>query len=100
MGDFKGGGAPPHVAYIYTVLVGMSARAWLDEYERVIVRGEATSLALGTAVSMTFRFMLVAAHATAAAAVSAGEGDMVIWAFYVGKEQRGRASKALYVRVF
>jgi hypothetical protein len=40
----------------------MSARALFDEYERVIVRGKQTSLAHGTPVSMTYRFILIDAH--------------------------------------
>ncbi len=48
-----------HVSYIYAVLTAMSARVWLDEYERVNVRDEKTSLALGGPVIMTYRFVLV-----------------------------------------
>jgi hypothetical protein len=49
--DFKIGAhtTVPHIAYIYAVCLCLSASAWLAEYERVIVRGETTSLAHGNA---------------------------------------------------
>ena len=82
------------------MLIGLSAKDWLAEYDRVIVRGESTSLALGTQVSMTYRFVLVSSHSRASAMASAGKGAERVWACYVGKEQRGRRSKALYCRIF
>jgi hypothetical protein len=96
--DFKAGA--PSVAYIYVVMCTMSARALCDEYERVIVRGEQTSLAHGTPVSMTYRSMLVDAHDTAARCVALGKPDELVTVFYVGQEQRGKRSITLFRRVW
>lgn len=85
------------VAYIYVVMCAMSTRALLDEYDRAIVRGEQTSLAHGTPVSMTYRSILVDAHDVAASCVALGR---LVTIFYVGKEQRGKKSSTLLYRVW
>ena len=77
----------------------MSARVLLDENERVIMRGEQTSLAHGTPVSMTYRSILADAHFAASACVASGRPGELVTVFYVGKEQRGKKSTTLLRRV-
>lgn len=97
--DFRGE-TPPHVSLIYVIDVGMSAQHLVTEYDRVVVRGDRTSLAHGHAVSTTYISVLEDLHATASALVSSKHGSVHLHVTYIGKEQRGSKSKTLFYRVW
>ena len=90
--DFSG--AIPHVALIYVILLTMTARQWLDEYERVIVTGERVSLIFGDDLPLGYRIALVR---TAHVAKTAKPDDKLT-DVYIGQEHRGNKSKGLYGR--
>ena len=90
--DFSG--AVPHVALIYAILLTMTAQQWLDEYERVIVKGERVSLVFGDGLPLGYRIALVRMAPVAKTA----KPDDKLTDVYIGQEHRGKKSKGLYGR--
>ena len=88
-------GRPPHVAYVYVVLVTMPASEWLMEYQRVIVKGERVSLLFGHSLPFGYRIVLMRMSALCKGA----DPSLLLTGFYIGQEHRGVKSKSWYERV-
>jgi hypothetical protein len=96
--DFENNNAP-HVAYVYVVLVSMRARAWLDEAERVVVRGERWSRMLDRPVSLGYCIFLANMLPVARAAVDTGHEDKMLEGTYVGQELKAALTGDRFQRV-
>lgn len=84
----------PDVAIVYTVVVSMSAAAWLREYERVFGEsGCSLSTRTHEPLDPGFLVALVDAQPMAAAAVRAGRGDEELPAAFVGQWSSSDAAK-------
>ena len=94
-GDF-GSGRKPHVALIYVILVTMTARQWLLECERVLVKGERVSLVFGNHLPLGYRVALARMYPLAKKA----KPDDMLTDIYVGQERRGMKSKTKFGRVW
>jgi hypothetical protein len=80
---------PPHFAYIYAVLLTLTAKQWRDECHRVLVVGERVSLVFGDDLPLGYRVMLARMFPLATAAADAE----LLTAIYFGQEHRGAKSK-------
>lgn len=84
----------PDVAIVYTVVVSMSAAAWLREYERVFGEsGCSLSTRTHEPLDPGFLVALVDAHPLATAAARAGRGDEELPAAFVGQWSSSDAAK-------
>ena len=72
--DF-GGGKAPRIGCLNIDMVTMSAREWLDEAHRVLVRGETLSKMSHCPLCFYFKVVLAAMMPLAVAAVEAGRPD-------------------------
>lgn len=78
----------PHFAYIYIVLLTMTAKQWRDECSRCLVRGERISLVFGDDLPIGYRVLLSRMTPLAETATDAE----LLTASYVGQEHRGAKS--------
>jgi hypothetical protein len=85
--DF-GSGKAPRMGGVYIDMITMSARDWLDEAHRVLVRGETLSKMSHCPLSFNFKVVLAAMMPLAVAAVEAGLPDELLTSTYVGQELR------------
>jgi len=92
--------ARPHVAYIYAVMVTMSAVKWLDEYIRVIQRGERESLLFGDApLPFGYRVCIYRMQRLARLVSAEKSSTILLTGFYIGQEHKGEDSKTTFDRV-
>lgn len=86
--DFSG--ECPHFAYIYAILLTMTALQWRTECHRVLVIGERVSLVFGDDLPLGYRVMLARMLPLAEAAADAD----LLSGVYFGQENRGATSKS------
>ena len=86
--DFSGD--CPNFAYIYAILLTMTALQWRNECHRVLVIGERVSLVFGGDLPIGYRVMLARMLPLAEAA---GDTEWLTGT-YIGQENRGATSKS------